>query len=117
MHVRTLLPALALCLAAALPALAQTAPPTRIRGTIEAVDAHTLTVKSRDGQTIPIMLNDPLTVLSLKKVDLASVAPGTFIGTASAPAGPASRSRSWSSPKPPAAPARATTPGISSPAA
>jgi hypothetical protein len=66
-------------------ALAQTAPPTRIRGTITAVDAQTLTVKSRDGQTLEIKLNEPLAVASVKKVDLASVVPGSYIGTATRP--------------------------------
>jgi hypothetical protein len=39
----------------ALPALAQNPPqgtPTRIRGTVEKLDGHDLTVKSRDGQSL-----------------------------------------------------------------
>ena len=39
----------------AVPALAQTPPPdgtpTRVRGTVEKLDGHNLTVKSRDGQS------------------------------------------------------------------
>jgi hypothetical protein len=63
-------------------AWAQTAPPTRIRGTIAAVSQQMLTVTSRDGQKVEIMLNDPLTVMTVKNVELKSIAPGTYIGTA-----------------------------------
>jgi hypothetical protein len=65
-----------------LTAAAQTAPPTRIRGTIEAVAEHSMTVKSRAGQTIEIALNEPLTVLTVKKVDLASIGSGSYVGIA-----------------------------------
>ena|SRR5258705_13941944 len=44
----------------AVPALAQTPPPdgtpTRVRGTVEKLDDHNLTVKSRDGQSLSITL-------------------------------------------------------------
>jgi hypothetical protein len=66
------------------PTLAQT-PPTRVRGTIAAVDGATLSVTSRDGQALRITLVEPLTVATLKRVTLASVVPGTFIGTAAQP--------------------------------
>ena len=44
-----------------LPAGAQQAPqgaPTRIRGTVEKLDGEALTVKSREGQTVTIVLAD-----------------------------------------------------------
>ncbi len=63
-------------------AAAQTSPPQRIRGTIAGVAGNMLTVDSRDGTKLEIMLNDPLTVSTVRKVDLASVGPGTYIGTA-----------------------------------
>jgi hypothetical protein len=63
-------------------ALAQTAPPTRIRGTIAAVNGQTLSVNSRDGQKLDIALADNLTVVTVKKVDLAAVAAGSYIGAA-----------------------------------
>lgn len=69
----------------AVPAWAQTAPPQRIRGTIAAVDAKQMTVTSREGQTLEIALADPLTVMTVKNVALGSIAPGTYIGTASRP--------------------------------
>ncbi len=64
-------------------ALAQTTPPTRIRGTIESLNDRTLTIKSRDGQTLTVTLAENFTVSTVKKVDLATVADGTYIGTAS----------------------------------
>ena len=48
-----------------LPAAAQNAPegtPTRVRGTVEKVDGQNLTVKSRDGQELTIVLAPNVTV-------------------------------------------------------
>lgn len=81
MKPRFLLPACAATLFV-VAALAQTAPSTRIRGTIAAIDGPTMTVTSRDGQKLDITLNDLLTVTTVKRVELASITPGTFIGTA-----------------------------------
>ena len=76
--------ALALCLTGlfAGAALAQTAPPTRIRGTIAAFAGQTLTVDSRDGQKIEVTLADNVTVATVKKVELNAIAAGSYIGTA-----------------------------------
>jgi hypothetical protein len=49
----------------AVTAIAQTAPPTRVRGTIATVEGNNMTVNSRDGQKLEVTLNDPLTVLTL----------------------------------------------------
>ena len=72
--------ALALCVAGS--AMAQTAPPTRIRGTIVGLSGQTLTVNSRDGQKMEIVLADPVTVVTVKKIELSSIAAGSYIGTA-----------------------------------
>ena len=61
---------------------AQTAPPTRIRGTIASVAGQTLTINSRDGQKLEVTLADNVTVVTVKKVELASIAAGSYIGTA-----------------------------------
>ena len=63
-------------------ALAQTAPPTRVRGTIAAITGNQLTVQAREGQTLEITLAEPLTVAAVKNVALESIAPGSYIGTA-----------------------------------
>jgi len=81
MRLRLIAVAMAACLAG-VSAWAQTAPPTRVRGTITAVTNQMLTVNSRDGQKLEIMLNDNLAVATVRKVDLASVAAGSYIGTA-----------------------------------
>ena len=63
-------------------AMAQTVPPTRVRGTIAALTGDTLTVDSRDGQKLEILLSDKLTVAAVKKIELSAIAPGSYIGTA-----------------------------------
>ena len=66
----------------AVPALAQTAPPTRVRGTIAGLVGNTLSVDSHDGQKIEIMLNDPVTVVTVKNVDLNAIAANDYVGIA-----------------------------------
>jgi hypothetical protein len=61
---------------------AQTAPPTRVRGTITAVEGNAMTVNSRDGSKLEVTLNEPLTVANVKKIDLASIEPNTYLGIA-----------------------------------
>lgn len=63
-------------------AIAQTAPPTRVRGTIAAVEGNALTVTSRDGSKLEVTLNDPLTVVTVKKVELSSIEPNSYVGIA-----------------------------------
>jgi Domain of unknown function (DUF5666) len=80
---RRLFVAAALLLGAStLNALAQTAPPTRIRGTIAAVDGNTMTVNGRDGQKMDVALNDPLTVVTVKKVELSTIKATDYVGIA-----------------------------------
>ena len=74
--------ALAGCLFA-VTAIAQTAPPTRIRGTIADLSGQTLTVTTRDGSKVDIMLNDPLTVATVKPLTLDDIKVGTYVGIAS----------------------------------
>jgi hypothetical protein len=74
--------ALAGCLFA-VTAVAQTAPPTRIRGTIDALSGQTLTVTTRDGSKVDIMLNDPLSVATVKPLTLDDIKQGTYVGIAS----------------------------------
>jgi hypothetical protein len=64
-------------------AAAPATPPTRIRGSIAAVAPHMLTIKSRDGSKLEVTLTDPLTVRTVTKVPLSSVADGAYLGVAS----------------------------------
>jgi hypothetical protein len=61
---------------------AQTAPSTRVRGTIAAVEGNAMTINSRDGSKLEVMLNDPVTVVAVKKIDLASIEPNSYVGIA-----------------------------------
>src|ERR1700739_2354130 len=67
----------------AVSAIAQTtAPPTRIRGSIATVEGQIMTIATREGPKVDVTLNDPLTVVTVKKVDLASITPHTYVGIA-----------------------------------
>lgn len=70
---------------AASPALAQT-PPTRIRGAIKSLEGNVLTVTTREGAVVTITLAEALAVSTLKAATLADIKPGTYVGTAAAPA-------------------------------
>jgi hypothetical protein len=68
------------------PAVAQDTPqgtPTRIRGTIEKLDDHTLTVKSREGPELTIALAPNFTVSAVVKKSLSDIKTGDFVGAAS----------------------------------
>jgi hypothetical protein len=66
----------------ALPVLAQS-PLTRIRGTVDKLDANTLTVKSRDGQTLTVALAPNFTVSGVVAKSLADIKPGDFVASTS----------------------------------
>src|SRR5579862_6529565 len=69
----------------AVPALAQTPapanPPVRIRGTVEKLDGHTLTVKSRDGQSMTVALADNVAVAYLVKASMADIKSGDYLAS------------------------------------
>lgn len=67
------------------PAVAPAAPLPRIRGTIEAVDGHTLTIKARAGETMVVRLADDVKVVGVAAAKMSDIKPGLFIGTASIP--------------------------------
>jgi hypothetical protein len=68
-----------------LQALAQTpAPdgtPMRVRGTVDKLDGQNLTVKSRDGQSVSVVLAPDVEVLALEKRTLADIKPGDFVAS------------------------------------
>ncbi|MBP0492761.1 hypothetical protein [Roseomonas indoligenes] len=80
----------ALSLAGALPALAQVTaaqvtPPRRIRGTIQSINGQEMVVATREGSTVALRLADNVGVSALRRMTLADVKPGSFIGTAAEP--------------------------------
>jgi hypothetical protein len=63
-------------------ALAQApAAPTRIRGTLEAVDGNVLTVKARGGETMKVKVPDDVLIVGIAKASVADITSGKFIGT------------------------------------
>ena len=57
--------------------------PTPLRGTITGLDGHVLSVKSRDGKDVKLMLADKFRVSYAKAITLAEIKPGDFVGPAS----------------------------------
>jgi hypothetical protein len=67
-------------------ALAQKAPvPTRVRGTIEAVDGDTMTVKSRSGEDVKLHMTSDMKIVGITKISLSDIKVGSFIGTTTVP--------------------------------
>ena len=58
------------------------APPTRVRGTIAAGDGNMMTVTSRTGEKLEVTLADPLTVMTVKKVELSAIKDNDYVGIA-----------------------------------
>jgi hypothetical protein len=83
-HRRTLLAGLATCSLAS-PVLAQTAVPTRIRGTIESAEGQTLKIESRNGETVTVTLRPDTGIVAITPATISDIKPGSFIGTAAMP--------------------------------
>jgi hypothetical protein len=73
--------ALLFLLLATTSALAQA--PTRVRGTITALDGDVLSVKSRDGKDLKIQLAPDAQVALTKKASAADFKPGAYVGVTS----------------------------------
>jgi len=57
----------------------------RVRGTIEKVDGGTLTVKTREGDTVTVKVSDNVGVAGVVKRALADIKPNDFVGIAAMP--------------------------------
>ena len=53
----------------------------RLRGTILAVDADTVGMRTREGAEIKIKLSDKTTFSSVSAINIEAIAPGSYIGT------------------------------------
>src|SRR6185295_15668666 len=83
--VRTLA-AIAMVAGSTLYAIAQQPPtPTRVRGTIEAVDGGVLAVKSRGGEDFKLHMTGDLRLVGITKISLVDIKVGSFIGTTTVP--------------------------------
>jgi len=80
---------LAACLAAvvafavAAAAVAQS-PPTRLRGSIAAIDGKTATIATREGSSVKVNLADNWVVMLVSPVTMADIKENSFVGIASA---------------------------------
>ncbi|MBA8881022.1 hypothetical protein [Phyllobacterium myrsinacearum] len=74
---------------ATLPAQAQTSTDAvqrvRVRGTVSSLDATTLTVKTREGETAKVALKSGWQVAGVIKASVDDIKPGDFVGIASVP--------------------------------
>ncbi|MBR1191715.1 hypothetical protein [Bradyrhizobium sp. AUGA SZCCT0160] len=67
-------------------AIAQQPPtPTRVRGTIEAVEGDILAVKSRSGEDVKLHMTGDIRVVEITKISLSDVKVGSFIGATTVP--------------------------------
>jgi hypothetical protein len=67
-------------------ALAQQQPsPTRIRGTIEAVDGPMLSIKTREGTDLKVKMTDDVAVFAVVKTSLSEIKDGSYIGVTGMP--------------------------------
>jgi len=67
------------------PAGAQQAPPQHVRGQITAADPSSISVRTRDGQTVKLAIANDTGVSLISKLDFASVPKGSFVGAAAIP--------------------------------
>ena len=64
---------------------AQQPPTVRVRGTVEAVDGSTLTIKTREGSNVTAKLGDKATIVAVVKASYAEIKQGSFIGVTGMP--------------------------------
>ena len=67
------------------PVSADTAPPKRIRGTIDTITDSSLDMTSRGGEKMSFKLSPDLKVTGITRTTLSEIKPGSFIGTAAMP--------------------------------
>jgi hypothetical protein len=73
-------------IAASSQAIAQQSPtPSRVRGTIDAVNGDVLDVKSRAGEEVKLHMTGDMKVVGITKISLADIKVGSFIGTTTVP--------------------------------
>jgi hypothetical protein len=66
-------------------AWAQQPPTVRIRGTVEAVDGPTLSIKTREGTDMKVRMTDNVAVFGVVKTTLSEIKEGSYIGVTAMP--------------------------------
>ena len=78
--------AVAMVAASTIYAIAQQPPsPSRVRGTVEAVEGDVLAVKSRSGEDVRVQMTSDIRVVGIIKIALSDIKVGSFIGTTTVP--------------------------------
>jgi hypothetical protein len=78
--------ALAMVVATSIAALAQQSPtPSRVRGTVEAVDGDVISVKSRSGEDVKLHMTSDMMVVGIVKIPLSDIKVGSFVGATTVP--------------------------------
>ena len=67
------------------PAASAQTPPTRLRGTIAALEGQVLTIATREGPQVKVTLDEKVAVAAPHRLDLAAIKPNSYIGTAAVP--------------------------------
>ncbi len=91
MPVSRVIAAMVALLAATAAFAQQTPPAARIVGTIEKAVGNTLTVKTREGDSVTVSIADNVAVFGVNKATLADVKPNSFIGVGATPQGDGSQ--------------------------
>ena len=58
-------------------------PPTRLRGSIAAIDGKTATIATREGTSVPVKLADNWAVMLVSPMAMADIKENSFVGIAS----------------------------------
>jgi len=66
-------------------ALAQAPATTRVRGSLEAIDAGSILVKDRSGHEVRLKLADNFAVTEVLPIDPSAIQSGSFVGTTAIP--------------------------------
>jgi hypothetical protein len=78
--------AVAMVAASTIYAIAQQPPsPSRVRGTVEAVEGDVLAVKSRSGEGVRLQMTSDIRIVGIIRIALADIKVGSFIGTTTVP--------------------------------
>jgi hypothetical protein len=83
MRLRVAIPMAGLLVLAVSAGQAQT--PTRVRGTITAVDGNTVAVKNRDGQDVGVVLTDKTAIAAVQALKLSDIKAGDGVGATTRP--------------------------------
>ncbi|MEA2859778.1 MAG: hypothetical protein QOC72_1817 [Methylobacteriaceae bacterium] len=86
MRLSALIAMLATGVVLAFASVAQQPQTVRLRGTIEAIDGPTLTIKTRHGDVVKVRLADNARASAIVKASVADLKPNTYIGVTSVPA-------------------------------